>query len=298
LASAGSADIRHELTAWAERFEAYFDSVLSGDEATAPQLVEAMRYAALGGGKRLRPYLVVESCRACGGDEALARPVAAAVECVHVFSLVHDDLPAMDDDDLRRGRPTTHKVFGEALAILAGDALLALAFEVLVGRADPGLDRARLVRELAHATGWAGMSAGQVDDMLGEGAPPQVERVRAIHDRKTAALISAACRMGAIAAGADNNKMDALGRFGCHLGRAFQIIDDVLDETATAEELGKATTKDHEAGKQTYPAIVGIEASRHAATDEAEAAIKTLETFGSTADNLRKLVWFVLTRRS
>jgi len=246
----------------------------------------------------LRPYLVAASCELCGGTWQQSLPVAAAVECVHAFSLVHDDLPAMDDDDLRRGRPTCHKVYGEAMAVLAGDGLLALAFEILVTRTEADADRAALVRVLAEATGWAGMIGGQAADILGEKAEPSLDRVRWIHDRKTAALMGASCRMGAIAAGASAEQTEALGRYGRHLGRVFQIVDDLLDVTATAAELGKATTKDADAGKQTYPRIVGISASRQAAEEETRQAEKMLESFGEAADNLRAMARFVLERRT
>ncbi len=286
------------MEAWGRRFAPFFDAVLQDNRACSPQLVEAVRYSALAPGKRLRPYLVGACCELCGGTVEQALPAAAAIECVHAFSLVHDDLPAMDDDDLRRGRPTCHKVYGEAMAILAGDALLALAFEIVAARSDAGCDRAALVEELARATGWAGMIGGQAEDILGEGAKPDLERVRRIHDHKTAALIAASCRLGAIAAGATADRVERLGRYGRHLGRAFQIVDDVLDVTATPEELGKATTKDLDAGKQTYPGIVGVAESRRAAEEEVSHAEEALKSFGPTADNLRQLARFVLERRT
>ena len=257
-----------------------------------------MRYSALAPGKRFRPYLVAASCRLCGGTDGLALPVAAAMECVHAFSLVHDDLPAMDDDDLRRGRPTCHKVFGEAMAILAGDALLALAFEILVTRTAPSTDRAGLVRILAEATGRNGMIGGQAADILGERLPPSLQRVRQIHAGKTAALISASCRMGAVAAGADAAAIEALGRYGRHVGMAFQIADDLLDLTSTPQQLGKATAKDAEAHKQTYPAVVGMESARLAAVEETAKAIEALKPFGAAADNLRSLARFVIERQA
>lgn len=291
-------NISAALDAWLRRFKPYFEGVLEGEDGCSPELVEAVRYSALAPGKRIRPFLVGASCEVCGGSIEQSLPVAAAMECVHAFSLIHDDLPAMDDDDLRRGRPTSHKVFGEAMAILAGDALLALAFEILAIKTDVSVDRVALVRELARATGWAGMIGGQAADILGEKAPPALDRVRAIHDHKTAALTAASCRMGAITAGASADRIEALGRYGRHLGRAFQIIDDVLDVTATAAELGKATTKDCDAGKQTYPRVVGVEASQQAARAEVEHAEAALECFGEGADNLRGLAQFVLNRRA
>ncbi len=300
-----SIDISAALEAWAQRFnkglegiEKAYDDVLRGEGACSPELVEAVRYSALAPGKRLRPYLVGACCELCGGSDEQSLPVAAAMECVHAFSLVHDDLPAMDDDDLRRGRPTCHKVYGEAMAILAGDALLALAFEILATRSPASCDRAALVRELARATGWCGMIGGQAQDVLGERAEPDLDRVRSIHDHKTGALIAASCRMGAIASGAAAGQVDALGVYGRHLGRAFQIVDDLLDVTSTPEELGKATTKDLKAGKQTYPRVVGIQASREAAGEQVALAERALEEFGEAADNLRRLAQFVLCRRT
>lgn len=286
------------LKVWAESFAPFLDEMLAGPLDIPVELRDAVRYAALAPGKRFRPFLVAECCRVCEADERRSWPAAAAIECVHAFSLVHDDLPAMDDDDLRRGRPTCHKVYGEGMAVLAGDALLALAFEILVTRTDPSVDRTALVRELAQAAGWAGMIGGQADDILGERAEPSLERVRRIHDRKTAALIAASCRMGGLCAGAPASRLDALGRYGRHLGLAFQIADDILDETSTPEELGKATTKDADAGKQTYPRVVGMEASRTAAREQIEQAEKALEIFGEKADNLRCLARYVIDRRN
>ncbi len=291
-------DVTAAMEAWAQRFTPYFDDVLRGAGACCPQLVEAVRYSALAPGKRLRPYLVGACCELCRGTEEQSFPVASAMECVHAFSLVHDDLPAMDDDDLRRGRPTCHKVYGEAMAILAGDALLALAFEILATRSPPACDRGALVCELARATGWCGMIGGQAQDILGEQAEPDLDRVRSIHDHKTGALIAASCRMGAIAAGAADGQVDALGVYGKHLGRAFQIVDDLLDVTSTPAELGKATTKDLEAGKQTYPRVVGIQASREAASEQVAMAERVIEPFGEAADSLRRLAQFVLCRRT
>lgn len=290
--------IAARMDTWGRRFEPYLDEVLRNSTAPSPELVEAARYSALAPGKRLRPFLVGACCDVCGGSEERSFPVAAALECVHAFSLIHDDLPAMDDDDLRRGRPTCHKAYGEAMAILAGDALLALAFEILATRTDPACDRVALMRELARATGWSGMIGGQAMDILGEQQAPDLGRVQAIHDHKTAALIAASCRMGAIVAEAAADQVDRLGAFGRHLGRAFQIVDDLLDVTATPGELGKATTKDLEAGKQTYPRVVGITGSREAAEREIRQAVAALETFGRAADNLQRLARFVLDRRT
>ncbi|MBI1825170.1 MAG: polyprenyl synthetase family protein [Planctomycetes bacterium] len=262
----------------------------------APQLVEAVKYSVLAPGKRIRPYLVVRCCELSGGWRDHAWPVAAAIECIHAFSLVHDDLPAMDNDDVRRGKPTTHKQFGEAMAILAGDALFSLAFE-LVGSHLPRHSRlGEIVRELAESTGWAGMIGGQASDISGESSPPNLVLTRAIHERKTARLIACACRLGGMVAIADASTIERLGRFGHHLGLAFQIADDLLDVRASADQLGKATQKDIHAGKQTYPRCVGVEASRQAAHDELRKAIDALSAFGEAAADLRQLAEYVVSR--
>jgi geranylgeranyl diphosphate synthase type II len=260
-----------------------------------PRLAEAMRYSVLGGGKRIRPALALAACATVGGDEPDAMPFACALELIHTYSLIHDDLPAMDDDDLRRGQPTSHRVFGEAMAILAGDALHTLAFD-LVLRETPDAEVARhLGRTLAEAAGFKGMVGGQVEDLAGGGVVPDAERLQRIHEQKTAALIEAAIRGGAIAGGAAPDTVDALSRYGRALGLAFQITDDVLDETGTAEELGKTPGKDRREGKMTYVALEGVEAARAraaAAMDRALAAIADLPS----ADLLVGLARFVTSR--
>jgi geranylgeranyl diphosphate synthase type II len=262
-----------------------------------PRLIEAIEYSLFAGGKRLRPALVLECARACGAASSSAALVAAgAVELIHTFSLVHDDLPAMDDDDLRRGRPTNHKVFGEAMAILASDAMVALAFESLAGAGDARV-AAALVGELASATGPAGMIGGQVLDMEGENRHLGLDQLRELHRRKTGALITASCRMGGIAAGANAEQVEALTRFGQHLGLAFQIVDDVLDVTSTPEQLGKATRKDAGRGKNTYPSLLGLEASRQEAERQLQAAVSAIEPFGPTGSGLRTVAEFVVRRQ-
>ncbi len=283
------------LRAFAVEFDRRLDGYLTSGDVPAP-LLEAVRYAALAPGKRIRPYLVMRCCELAGGSREAAWPAAAAIECVHAFSLVHDDLPAMDDDDLRRGRPTTHKQFSEALAILAGDALLALAFELVVRHTPDRAIAAEMVLELARQTGWSGMIGGQAADVLGEESPPDEELVQYIHERKTACLFEAACRLGAIAGGAKPELTDQLGRFGRHLGKAFQIADDLLDVTASTSALGKSAGKDASAGKQTYPRCVGVEASRARAADEVRASVAELGSFGPAADDLRQLAEFVASR--
>jgi len=257
-----------------------------------------MGYSLLAGGKRFRPALVFAAGRLLGAADGCLVPPAAAIECVHTFSLIHDDLPAMDNDDLRRGRPTSHKVFGEAMAILAGDGLLALAFQILCEHVEDPAVASALVRELALATGPAGMIGGQVADMEGEHQEPTPQSVRYVHERKTAALIAAACRLGAIAAKGGSEAVSALGRYGYHLGLAFQLADDALDATATAEQVGKRTGKDAQAGKQTMIRLAGPEATMRAARGQVEQAMASLEPYGPSAEPLRALAEFVVQRNS
>lgn len=249
------------LRAIAEDAEGQIRAALEAAGAVPPALAEAMAYAVLGGGKRLRAGLVMSCSRLVGGDDAMAWSGAVAVEMIHAYSLVHDDLPCMDDDDLRRGRPTVHKRWGDAHAVLVGDALQTLAFEVVVcGSAEP--ERANeAARLLARAAGASGMVGGQVLDLEGEREAPDLDRVRAIHAKKTAALLTASAEIGAVLGGAATGQRDALRAYGESLGLAFQIVDDCLDETGTAEELGKSAGKDRDSGKQTWPACIGIEAS-------------------------------------
>ncbi len=237
--------------------------------------------------------LTLECCRVCCGDAAPAESAAIAVECVHTFSLVHDDLPEMDNDDLRRGRPTAHRQFDPASALLAGDWLLAHAMDVALCGAAPA-DAVRIGRTLAQAT--QAMVHGQSADMLGEKAPANAELVAAIHRDKTARLMEAACVMGAIAGGADDDVQTALGAYGLALGQAFQIVDDLLDVTASAEELGKRAGKDAAVKKQTYPAVFGVERSRVEAKRCVERALAALAPFGAEAARLRSLAEYVLTR--
>ncbi len=263
-----------------------------------PRLIEAIEYSLFAGGKRLRPALVLECHLAVAHGSPLASPLpaAAAIELVHTFSLVHDDLPAMDDDDLRRGRATNHKVFGEAMAILAGDAMIALAFELLATEYGQQPVVARLVRELARAAGPVGMIGGQVLDMAAEGKAPPLEHLGNVHGRKTGALITAACRMGAIVAGANESHLAAFTGYGQSLGLAFQIADDLLDVTATEQTAGKATQKDAAAGKTTYPALLGEAGAREAARAQADIAIGSLAPLGAAGAGLRALAEFTVAR--
>lgn len=261
------------------------------DRAVEPDnLREACRYAALAGGKRLRPLLAWRACEAVCGDGARALPAAVAVECVHAFSLVHDDLPALDDDDLRRGRPTLHIHAGEAMAVLAGDALLNLAFTALAHNDDLDDPRvAALTRELADGVG--GMIAGQVLDTLGgfEQASTDIDRTNAVHRRKTGALIRAACRMGAISGHAPREAFDAITVYAEAVGLMFQIVDDLIDATQTSEHAGKRTGKDADAGKLTYPVAMGLDASRRAVTQELDKARSALGPLGPRGGPLLQL---------
>jgi geranylgeranyl pyrophosphate synthase len=252
------------LATLADAFEIYFRDALSERCPGPRRLREAMRYAALGPGKRLRPQLVLLACDAVGGDWFHALPAAVAVECVHAFSLVHDDLPAMDDDDYRRGRLTTHRRFGEALGILAGDALLAMAFDELVRLAEGGVAAARVlegVRVLAWASGAEALVAGQALDIAAEGRRVSRADVAAIHERKTGALIGAAMALGALAGGAASSRVEAFGAAGMKLGLAFQIHDDLLNAGSSLARLGKRSGTDAARGKATFPRAVGVERS-------------------------------------
>ena len=292
-----SNDALELLKADGQRVEEYLRKSLKDHPLAPPKLIEAIEYSLMAGGKRLRPSLVLECARACGGGEANASALAAAgaIVLIHTFSLVHDDLPAMDDDDLRRGRPTNHKVFGEAMAILAGDAMVTLAFELIATRAAPALVPA-LVKELAVASGPQGMIGGQVLDMAGENQQLSLDGLRQIHRLKTGALLTAACRLGAIASEGGVAALAAMTKYGQNLGIAFQIVDDILDVTSTPEQLGKQTNKDAGKGKNTYPSLMGLDRSRAAAKEHLDAAISGLADLGPRADRLKTLARFVVER--
>ena len=261
--------------------------------ATEPPatLHAAIRHSMFAGGKRLRPILLLAACESCGGDTERALPAACAVECIHTYSLIHDDLPCMDDDDFRRGHPTCHKVYGEAIAVLAGDALQPLAFELLLQSGG-----AELVKELATAAGSRFLIAGQARDLEGEGQQITFEELRTIHEGKTAALLTCCFRLGASIAGASAEKLHALTTFGHALGLAFQVIDDILDCTQSSEKLGKTAGKDAAAGKSTYVSILGLEAARSEASRLTAEAHAALEPLGSAGDRLREIADHLLAR--
>jgi len=263
------------------------------------KLHEAMRYGVFSGGKRLRPILAIAAFELAGGrGDAILAP-ACATELIHTYSLIHDDLPAMDDDDLRRGRPTCHKVFGEAIAILAGDALLTLAFGLVAGEDGlPAEQRVAVIRELARANGSGGMVGGQAADIGAEGTSPSEEAVTFIHLRKTALPLRAALVVGALAGGASEDHRRALSVYGERIGLAFQIADDLLDVRGTTEELGKAVRKDRARGKLTYPGFVGVDEAAARALALSEEAVAALVRFGADAWALREVARFVVERRT
>ena len=264
------------------------------------RLADAMRYATLGGGKRFRPFLVLETAGLFGVPVSQALNAAAAVECIHCYSLVHDDLPAMDDDDLRRGRPTVHKAYDEATAILAGDGLLTLAFEIL-SRPDTHPDaavRCELVSCLARASGWQGMVGGQQRDLDAEGEPQDLAGIHLIQALKTGALIAVAVDMGAVLGGANATQRQALQTYAHALGLAFQVADDLLDAEGSTEAVGKATGKDAAAGKATFVSLLGIDAARAKLKALEAEAVGALEIFGDRASVLAQAAHFMSSRRS
>jgi geranylgeranyl diphosphate synthase type II len=297
--SAASTRIEEVLGHYAPLIAAGLERAVPPVEGSLGKLHEAMRYSVLAGGKRLRPTLCLASCEAVGGDPAHACNAAVALELVHTYSLIHDDLPCMDDDDLRRGKATNHKVYGEAMAVLAGDGLLTRAFEViaaeLAGVSAPA--RARMVEILAAGAGPRGMVGGQALDLEAEGSPDvDLPTLQYIHTHKTGALFSASCRLGALAGGAGEEEVSLLGKFGEKIGLAFQIVDDLLDETGRPEELGKATGKDRGRGKATYPRLLGYDESRRRVAELGRVALEITERFGEPGKSLGTIARFVMER--
>ena len=290
-------NLKRYLAARQNEVDRALDRFLPGESVAPATIHKAMRYSLFAGGKRLRPILCLAAAEACGGKFAAALPHACAVECIHTYSLIHDDLPSMDNDDLRRGRPTCHKVFGDAIAILAGDALLTVAFEI-ASRAKPvsRYDLRDVMREITEAAGSRKLIAGQVADLEAEGKILRREQVRSIHENKTAALLTASVRLGAMAANANPKQLAAVTAFGHALGLAFQVIDDILDVTQTSEKLGKSAGKDLAAKKATYPAVFGLEKSRSEARRLTRRAHTALAPVGEKSLVLRALADYLLAR--
>jgi geranylgeranyl diphosphate synthase type II len=273
------------------------DRSLPKESVPPPTIHKAMRYSLFAGGKRLRPVLTLAAAEACGGKTGAALPLACAMECIHTYSLVHDDLPSMDNDDFRRGRATCHRVFGDGIAILAGDALLTVAFEIAAGaKPTRRYSVADFLREIASAAGSRKLIAGQVADLEAEGRKATRAQLRYIHENKTAAMISTSVRLGAMSASANEKQLQAITQFGRNLGLAFQVIDDILDVTQTSEKLGKSAGKDAAAHKATYPAVIGLEASRIEAKRLTASAQRALSAFRKKAEPLRELAKYLLIR--
>jgi len=311
------------------RIEAALDGFSNVGPGCPERLKEAMRYSLLAPGKRLRPMLVLLAAEACGGAIERALPAASAVEMIHAYSLIHDDLPAMDDDDLRRGRPTCHKAFDEATAILAGDALLTLAFETVARHIEPPAAAAACCAALAEAAGACQLVGGQADDMAAEGGefihhssiinpssplplpqpaqplpevanpsstPTSLDLLASIHRRKTGAMIRVSLRLGGMAAGADRRQLESLEQYGNNIGLAFQVVDDLLDVRSNRETMGKRTGKDAQRGKLTFPGLIGVERSAQYAQELVENACQSLACFGQRAAGLEALARYVLER--
>ncbi len=275
---------------------------LPAPDTMPAKLHQAMRYSVMAGGKRVRPVLMLAACAAAGGDEKNALPAACAMEMIHTYSLIHDDLPAMDDDDFRRGRPTNHKVYGEATAILAGDALLTEAFILLsdsrINADVPPEVLLRVSNTIARCAGSMGMVGGQVVDMESEEKEIDFPTLEYIHTHKTGALILAAIQSGALIGGADERTFDALTRYGGAVGLAFQVADDILDVVGDSQALGKSAGSDEARGKSTYPALIGLDASRSRARDLVNVAHQAIEPLGEGAEPLRAIASYIIERET
>lgn len=296
----GRVGVQESLAETAARVDETLKALVPSTLSRPGRIHEAMRYSVIGSGKRLRAHLVLESAAAAGGERERALPLAAAIEMIHAYSLIHDDLPCMDDDDMRRGKPSNHIVFGEGMAVLAGDALLTHAFGILsqlprLSGISPETTL-RIIAEVAEACGTAGMIGGQTVDVEAEGAEPDAATVEYIHRNKTGALFTAAVRSGALLGGADERSLGALTRYAYHFGFAFQIVDDLLDVVGDVERLGKAVGSDERREKLTYPRVHGTDVAREAAQRHTELALYHLEALGSRGDSLRRLAEFSLVR--
>ncbi len=280
-----------------KRIDRALERYLPKEKTRPPTIHKAMRYSLFAGGKRLRPILCLAAAETCGGKIDNALPLACALECIHTYSLVHDDLPSMDNDDFRRGRPTCHKVFGDGIAVLAGDALLTIAFEIVSRvKFSARYNLSILLREIAVAAGSRKLIAGQVADLEAEGRNIDMMGLRYIHENKTAAILTTSVRLGAMSAGANPKDLDAITKFGRALGLAFQIIDDTLDVTQTSEKLGKSAGKDAAAKKATYPAVIGLKKSRLEAKRLTRRAHNALSIFDGKAEALHALANYLLER--
>lgn len=290
-------DLKTYLTERCAYVDAVLDRLIPSAETAPATIHKAMRHSVFAGGKRLRPILCLAAAEASGGSKESASFAAAAVECLHTYSLVHDDLPSMDNDDFRRGVPTCHKVFGDGIAILAGDALQALAFEMVVKTpVTVRYDAGALVAELARTAGSLHLVGGQVADLEGEGKKLPLEALRFIHENKTAALLTTSLKLGGMSADCQPEELQALTDFGMATGLAFQIIDDILDVTQTSEKLGKSAGKDLASEKSTYPALIGLDASREEAHRLTQVAHNALSIFGPRGGRLRELADYLLAR--
>jgi len=291
--------IQDYLRRQGERIQSELERLVPPESAEPVTIHKAMRYSLFAGGKRIRPVLALAAAEAISAPPAGMEAAACSLELVHTYSLIHDDLPALDNDDLRRGRPTCHKVFGEAMAILAGDALLTLAFQVLAELPVDASRRIEMTAELARAAGTVGgMIAGQVHDLEGEGLPPEVSLLERIHRAKTGALLRASVRIGAICAGASRQQLDDLSRYGEHIGLAFQIVDDLLDIEQSSEQLGKTAGKDAAQHKITFPAVYGAAESHRMAEMELTKALASLDSFGPQAGSLREIAELIVRRNA
>ena len=296
-------DLKHYLKERCTLVDAALEKLLPGEGDLPVSLHTSMRYSVFAGGKRIRPILMLAACDAVGGNLDQAMPAACAMEMIHTYSLIHDDLPAMDDDDFRRGNPTNHKVFGEAVAILAGDALLTQAFIAMSDPAYaakvPPATLLAVISEIGHCAGSYGMVGGQVVDMESEGkADIDLPTVQYIHTHKTGALIKASIKSGALLGAADEQALAALTRYGEVVGLAFQIADDILDIEGTTEQIGKDAGSDEARGKATYPAVVGLPESKKRAAELVDMAIESLADFDEKAEPLREIARYIVSRKS
>src|SRR3984957_9021501 len=294
-AKQSSFDLNQFLATHTESVNRALDKFLPSEKTKPATIHKAMRYSIFAGGKRMRPALLLAAAEACGGSDAAAMPLACAIECIHTYSLIHDDLPAMDNDDFRRGKPTNHKVFGEGIAVLAGDALLTQAFEIAAQcKKFPRYPHDKIILEIARASGSLQLVAGQVADLEGEGKKLSIAELKFIHERKTSALLCCSVRLGGMSAQCKPAPLPPLPRLSFHVGLAFQVIDDILDVTQTSEQLGKTAGKDVAVQKATYPAIVGLEKSREIAEKLTGKAFAALKVFKGKAVALEALAEFLL----